>query len=182
MSVAEKNWVGRRYEEFLTPEHEDDRWEIIEGEFVALSPSNHYHTDVLAKLTMEVCAFLRSHPHLNFSTENGGYLIRRNPDTLVCPDMGIFRADRKRAKTFYEFTPEVAVEVFSPKNTLRDMAHRRKLLFEEGTEQFWVFLPKKFAVEIYFSDGRTQRYEKTGVIVGEGFLKGLTVDLKYVFG
>jgi Uma2 family endonuclease len=62
-------------------------------------------------------------------------------DGVRAPDVIWISKERERRSTDHllaEAAPEICVEVLSPRNTVREMAHKRRLFFEAGAEEFWL--------------------------------------------
>ncbi|MFM1921072.1 MAG: hypothetical protein RLZZ303_2706 [Candidatus Hydrogenedentota bacterium] len=155
--------------------------ELIEGELIHMTPAGHKHNSIAYRIVRLFDDFCSSRQGLAFGFDNDGFLIRRNPDTLLSPDASLFRARTGSDTTWLEFAPEVAVEVLSPSNNATEMVLKRERYFEAGSEQFWLIDPETREIEIYLKDGRLIRGKGDAVIPCEGIAEGLEINLAEIF-
>ena len=155
--------------------------EVIEGEAVVMTPAGRRHNIVALNLVWLFRGFCEHHPELAYGADNEGFLIRRNPDTLLSPDACLFRRRPELEKTWLEFAPDIAVEVLSPSNSPAELVYKRNAYFAAGTEQFWVVDPEKQQLTLHFADGRTVTASGDASIPCEGIVSGLHISLAEVF-
>jgi Uma2 family endonuclease len=91
---------------------------------------------------------------LGFVTNaDGGYVLMRNPDVMVAPDVGFVRADRlPRGIDFDGFCPippDFAVEVQSPSDRARAVREKIDLYLEAGVPLVWWVKPDERVVAVY---------------------------------
>ncbi len=155
--------------------------EIIDGELIQMTPACYGHGMVGFRIAMEFNNHCKSRPNLKFCADNIGFLVKRNPDTLLSPDAALFRARPMEKTTWLEFAPEIAVEVLSPSNSVAEMTFKRHRYFESGTEQFWLVDPEAHQLEIHHRDGRIVRADGAAIVEGEGIAEGLRIELTEIF-
>jgi len=172
---------GVRVEDLDAPSAPEKFIELVDGELIRRTPAGSFHNTVAYNIEKLFDDFCATRPELTFAGGNEGFLLRRNPVTMLSPDACLYRRRPKSKTTWLEFTPEVAVEVLSPSNTLPEMAFKRHCFFEAGTEQFWLVYPEQRKLEFYYQDGRTSVAEGDAVAEGEGIIAGLHIPLDLVF-
>lgn len=155
--------------------------ELIEGELVHMSPAGKFHNRVGWNIQLLFAEFCKDRPHLDWGGDNDGFLVKRNPDTLLCPDASLYVARPEPEGVWLEFAPEIAVEVLSPSNSPAEITFKRRRYFDSGTEQFWLVFPEERKIEIYFRDERVLKAQEPAVVEGAGIAEGLVVDLASVF-
>jgi Uma2 family endonuclease len=121
--------------------------------------------------------FCEEWPELSFAGANEGFILRRDPDTLVSPDACRFRRRPELESTWHEFAPDIAVEVLSPSNSPAEMLHKRKAYFAAGTEQLWLVDPVKREIQFVHRDGRVVTTTGDASIDGEGIAAGMRILL-----
>lgn len=155
--------------------------ELIGGELNRMTPSGWRHGKIsyaIARLFDLFCAENRA---FDFIGDNVGFLIQRDPDTVLSPDAALFRRRSESSDPWYEFAPEIVVEILSPSNNAAEMLFKRKSYFDAGTEQFWQVDPDKKKIEFFHSDGRVVTVTGDETVDGEGIAKGMKISLAEVF-
>lgn len=155
--------------------------EIIVGELIEMSPAGYEHNTAAHRIQRLFEDFCEGREGLKYGLDNDGFLLKRDPDSLLSPDASLFRVRPRASKLWLEFAPEVAVEVISPSNTQSEIALKRNLFFEAGTEQFWAVDPGKKHITIYHRDGRVLLAQGSELVKCEGILEGLNFNLEDVF-
>jgi Uma2 family endonuclease len=171
-----------RAEDLLAPDVPEKFIELIEGELAEMSPAGFWHENIGGEIELAFRLFAKQHPDVAVGTSNTGFLIKRNPDTLLCPDVCLFRRRPwPREQLWGEFAPELWVEVLSPSNSQAEMTFKRHRLFESGTEQFWLVDPEKREVVIFHHEGRSTTYTSGETVSCEGIAAGLSIVLEEIF-
>ena len=80
-----------------------------------------------------------------------------------------------------DLAPDLAVEVISPSNTAREMAHKRREYFRAGTRLVWQVYPDRREVEVYSSPGRFRTLGLTDALDGGDLLPGFRLPLADLF-
>lgn len=155
--------------------------ELIEGELILMTPAGKWHNRVAMNLAFAFRQFCAARPDLDFGGDNEGFLIHRDPDTVLSPDACLFRARPDTGSTWMEFAPELVVEVLSPANSQAEMAFKRQRFFDAGTEQFWLIDRETQTLHLYHRDGRIETYPHDAIFQGEGIADGLQLSLADLF-
>jgi len=181
MSIVAETRAPFRVEDLSNPGMPEKFVEVIEGELVVMPPAFWEHNDVAAHILGLFMQYCESHPHVQFASDNNGFLLERDPDVLLCPDVSLFRM-RPRAKgRWMKFSPELAVEVLSSSNNASEMAYKRRKYFEHGSEQVWIADPEDKSIEFYFRDGRCLIVQGDEIVKGEGIAEGMEINLQKIF-
>lgn len=150
--------------------------EIWDGELIEMSPCGGFHSEIASYLAGVLFEFTRTHRDLKVLGDNTDFLVSRDPDTLLSPDVSLFRRRGGKKGPWIAFSPELVIEVLSPSNARREMAYKKLKYFVGGTEQLWIVDADRKAVEFHFRDGRI--LEATGgKVPGEGIVEGFLLDL-----
>jgi len=165
----------------------DERWEkfteLIDGEVVTVSPARYEHNRIALRFIFLFAEFCRtSGGEFRYGGDNDGFLISRNPDTILCPDASLFRSrEGVLETTWLEFAPDLAVEIISPSESALCVLLKRKKYLNAGSEQVWIVDVKNEQLEVYFRDGR-KLIASSGVAMNcEGIAEGLVVKLTEIF-
>jgi Uma2 family endonuclease len=131
------------------------RYELVLGEIREMSPSGWRHGEVIDNLQAILSAYIRAKRlGRGFGAETA-FLIQRNPDTVRAPDFAFIAqknlpADKPK-EAFWPGTPDLAVEVLSPSDTIREVDEKVEAWLVAGCVAVWVIDPRLQTVTIYRS-------------------------------
>lgn len=168
-------------EDLLGPSVPERFIELIEGELVEMPQPSSRHNRIAFNIETAFARLRQQNQGLQFGGRDDGYLIKRNPDTVLVPDACLYRYRPLTNASWRDFVPELWVEVLSPGNTNAEMAYKRQRLLDEGAEQFWLVVPEKHEVQVFHRDGRIATYGGGAAIAGEGIAEGLDLKVDDVF-
>jgi Uma2 family endonuclease len=159
-------------------------FELIEGELREVSPSEGPSSEIALTFVEVLRPFLRAHRLGRLSSEATGYIVSRDPDTVLAPDVGFVRlelvADGFPRGTFVPFPPDLVIEVMSPSNRVIEMERKAALYLRGGTRLIWVVRPQTRTVTVY-SPGGTQLLEIGDTLGGGDVLPGFAMPVADVF-
>ena len=137
----------------LSPEA--SRGELIEGEFVAMSPAGQMHGEIAATILIMLGQFARQHNLGRVYAAETGFVLKRQPDTVRAPDVAFVRAERLSAVTpptgFFDGPPDLAVEVVSPSETLAEIEGKLLDYLDSGVQVVWIVYPTTRTMTVYHS-------------------------------
>src|SRR5262245_55343272 len=114
-----------------------------------------------------------------------GFLLWRNPDTVLGPDVSFVRSERfnadEAARGYIAGAPDLAVEILSPSNRPGDIHAKVADYLAAGSKLVWVIDPKKRIVTTYRSLLAPRRIGDDGVLDGEDVLPGFRVSVAKIF-
>src|SRR5277367_6674291 len=128
--------------------------EILEGELITLPPPKFGHGDV-AWRTANALRILQDRRIGRVYTEMG-YKLSERPPTWIQPDVSFVHEERcltARRDGYFIGSPELAVEVVSPSETLAGMDRKVKTLLAAGGAAVWVIDPETLSVHVFLRDG-----------------------------
>jgi len=127
-------------------------YELIRGSLVMMSPTGDLHGLVQARFVFEL---MKQGDKCGLGTTRTevGLVIRRDPDTLLAPDV-MFLATGKlpprvSAEGWWETIPTIVVEVRSKNDTRRELADKAETYLAAGVEWVWVADPQQKIVTEY---------------------------------
>lgn len=167
-------------------EHGNDcRLELIRGELIVMSPSKPLHGIVCARLAAALINFVEANDlGMAFGAETG-FVVERNPDSVLGADAAFVSNERLATvdnfEKFFPFAPDLAIEVLSPSNTVREINEKIALYFAAGSRAVWVFNPKKRTAAVYASSSESRTLEENDTLDGGDVLPGFSLDLSKLF-
>ncbi len=142
------------YGDYLTWS-EDERWELLEGEPFAMTPSpGPDHQRVSRELCFQIRSFLEGKPCEMFAAPIDVLLPEGDePDeeviTVLEPDVLVLCDPAKVTRRGIRGAPDFIVEVLSPSTASRDQIRKRRLYEKHGVKEFWTVDPVHRFVFVY---------------------------------
>jgi Uma2 family endonuclease len=141
------------------------RYELVEGELRTMPPAGEEHGAAIINLTVPLAQHVKAHNLGIVCAAETGYKLASNPDTVLAPDLAFIRRERIERtgiqKGYRESAPDLAVEVMSPGDTLKEVTEKSAKWLAAGARAVWVVSPKKRTVTV-------QRPAGEAVVLGEG--------------
>ncbi len=163
----------------------DAPYELWEGVLKEVSPSSLKPGIVAARMVGALIAYVETHSLGYISTAEAGYILSRNPHTVVAPDVAFVRGDRFPGglpeSGFSPLPPDLAVEVISPTDRKADIAEKQALYRRAGVPLVWWVDPERKTVTVYRLGQKPEIVGATDTLdVGE-VLSGFELRLQSIF-
>jgi len=164
----------------------DDGWRhaLVRGELQRMTPAGFRHGAVI----MNVAAPLSHHVKARLGVVCGaetGFVLARNPDTVLAPDVAFVRRERIPASglpvAFWEGPPDLAVEVTSPGDTRPEVAEKVASWLAAGTRVVWVVDPGRGSVVVHEPGATPRRLAASDVLDGAPLFPGFRLPVADVF-
>jgi Uma2 family endonuclease len=157
---------------------QDVRYELVEGELVAMSPGMLSHNLIRDTLLVILKTFVGPRKLGTVVSEQAFQLSER---TVRVPDVALVQAGRQLATDRpTEGAPDLVMEVVSPTNTAREMDQRVSDYFAAGCRRVWVVYPEEREVYIHGLAGVTRR-RGDHVLEDAELLPGFSVKVSSLF-
>jgi Uma2 family endonuclease len=113
-------------------------------------------------------------------------MLKLAPGLIQVPDVSFVSVDRlpngKRPRTpAPNLVPDLAVEVISPSNTVREMQRKLAVYFKAGVRLVWLVYPRKRTVDVYTAPRTKTVLKEDDTLTGGEVLPGLKINLKELF-
>lgn len=182
MTVAseQKIWTDEKF--MALPE--DGRYELVNGELVEMGNSGMEHGWIASNLIISLGGFVRSHKlgvicdsSTAFSMKNGN---KRSPDvSFVVKDR--LQGMKRLPKGYFQGSPDLAVEILSPNNTVEEIHDKIVEYFENGSRLVWVAHPDEQFVLVYHGSSPDGFLRMGDVLNGEDVVPGFTLPVAELF-
>lgn len=163
---------------------DDDRRELLAGELLPMSPTGYEHFETVGALMRFLAPFVAEH-RLGAVGAEGGFLLRRDPDTVLAPDVAFVSEARRpppgRRHGFPALAPDLAVEIVSPGDTVRVIQAKIRVYLEAGVRLLWIVDPDERTVTVYTPDRLARILIDGETLDGGDVLPGFSVPVAAIF-
>ena len=128
--------------DLLAMPRDDYRYELVKGELTQKMPPPKYrHGEVAGRIAIALGIYAENNDH-GVMIDNAGFHLESDPDTVRAPDVAWIAPGRIIGDPGYpQIVPDLAVEVKSPSDSLRDMDERAAMWLRYGSREVWVAQP-----------------------------------------
>ena len=152
------------YEAFLALPETKQRYEVIDGEMVVMSPSpTPEHQRITLNLSLQLAPFVREHHLGEFFIAPLDVLITRTPLQTRQPDLLFVSTSRRDiiGPQQIEGGPDLIIEILSPSNTRADMEAKLQDYWLIGGQEGWRVSPEARSIEVM--QRGAEHVERSGV-------------------
>jgi len=170
----------------------DERWELIDGEAIAMSPApSRRHQEAVVGLVGQIAPQLRGARCRLYVAPFDVRLPRgaeadAEVDAVVQPDLAVVCDPAKLDAAGCRGAPDWIIEVISPATAARDRVQKRDLYERNGVREYWVLDPDGRRLTIHRLDSSSRRYATPETAKAEGTaspraVSGVSIDWSLVF-
>jgi Uma2 family endonuclease len=168
-------------DELLAMPDDGNRYELVRGELICMSPSFILPSAVSGNVYLEVGTFVRRHRLGMCGTAEGGFRLGSDPDTVRAPDVWFIRAGRIPAdglpESFWPGAPDLAIEVLSPSDRFVDVMRKVQEYLAAGAQLVWVIDPKGRSAAAFTPECMPLLLGEDDALEGGDLLPGFTLRL-----
>jgi Uma2 family endonuclease len=161
------------------------RYELVAGELRKMSPAGWRHGTIGGRLHARLGRHVEERDLGEVFSAETGFLLARNPDTVRAPDVAFLKKARFAGPlpedAFWPGAPDLAVEVVSPNDTMRDIDDKVKAWLDGGTAIVWVVNPKWHVVTVYRSATNIKTLSENDELSGEEVIPDFRCALRELF-
>jgi Uma2 family endonuclease len=161
----------------------DDGWryELVEGELRKMSPAGADHGSIALMIAASMIF------HLKQTGVGGraygadtGFLLSRNPDTVLAPDAAYVVPERLvSTPKYFPGAPDLAVEVLSPSDPYSEVEEKKERYLDAGTRAVVIVDPRRKQVYVHRASGVTR---VSDILTVEDVLPGWSMTFDELFG
>jgi len=181
LSTEKKVWTD---EEFMALSKDGHRYELINGDAIDMGNSGMEHGEYGAFLAGMLSIYARQNrlgvvcdSSTAFTLKHGN---RRSPDVSFVSRQRLIGLKRL-PKGYFQGSPDLAVEIFSPSNTIEEIHAKIVEYFDNDTRLVWVIHPDEKYVLVYHTP-EPDRLLRTGEqLEGEAVVPGFSMPVSELF-
>ncbi|HEV8605046.1 MAG TPA: Uma2 family endonuclease [Tepidisphaeraceae bacterium] len=163
----------------------DQRRELVRGELRMMAPSGFDHGAIIDNLHFLLTAHERKKKLGKVLGAETGFRLARNPDTVRGADISFIAAARLPAKGrpvgFWDGAPDLAVEVISPGDTLKEVEEKAADYLAGGAKLVWVVNPRNGTITVHRVDGNKLVLRESDTLDGGDVVPGFECAVADVF-
>ena len=148
---------------------DEERPELVDGVPWPMSPTNWKHVRTVDRFGRPLGNFVRER-HLSVVGGEGGFLLSRDPDTVLAPDLVFIAMDRlpsEDTEGVVTVVPDLVGEVMPPSDSAAKMDEKVQRYLAAGVRLVWVANLLRHSVTEYTPD-RTARIFVEGEALSGG--------------
>ncbi|MEN6495510.1 MAG: Uma2 family endonuclease [Thermoguttaceae bacterium] len=172
-------------EQLLRMPDDGFRYELVAGELKKMTPSGWVHGAVGGRLHVLLGQQVLEHRLGEIFFAETGFLLSRDPDTVRAPDIAFIRKDHLPAsppqEAFWPGAPDLAVEVASPGDMVREIDDKVKAWLHAGAMAVWVVNPTWQSVTVYRSSTDIRVLTVNDELTGEDIVPGFRCRVAEIF-
>ena len=159
------------------------RLELIRGELVVMTPAGGRHGEITLAIGAIVRGYAKEHDLGRVVSNDTGVFTRRDPDTVLVPDIAFWRRTRlpEMPEGFVEVTPDLVVEVVSPTDTQAHLHQKVLEYLDHEVVLVWVVDPKTRTATVYKSRQDVSILGESDDIDGREVLPGFSCRVAEFF-
>lgn len=162
----------------------DLRAELVRGRVVPLAVPKPRHGVISVRIAARLLGFVEANK-LGFVTNECGFVVARDPDTVRSPDVAFVSFERLGSQELPEkwpsFAPDLAVEVISPSERPKQIREKVQDWFAGGARRVWLFYPRTCNVYVLRSPTDVQILGPGDTLTGEDLLPGFSCPVAALF-
>jgi Uma2 family endonuclease len=164
----------------LMPDDDSVQIELDEGELITMPPAGGRHGRCGVRIITILETFARSRKLGWIYTPDTGFRLK--DDTVRAPDVAFVRQNRVAdVRGFIHGHPDLAVEIFSPSDQVRQLMRKVKQYFAAGTHTVWIVYPDRKEVQILEASGADRLLQGGDPIEAPELLPGFSVSISEFF-
>lgn len=163
------------------------KMELSSGKVVVHMPPGGVHGKLARRIASRIAIFVDSH-RLGETLVESGYRLRKDPDTVLGPDVSYIEVSQLPngilPEGFIENVPRLAVEVVSPNDTRREVLQKVGDYLDCGVSRVWVVREKDRTVIVYGQDDQIKVVPNDGILTSDdaGFsVEGFELPVAEIF-
>lgn len=160
------------------------RYELLDGVLHMMSPAGGDHGEAAAEVLLQLRQHVKRYRLGKTYAAETGFLLDRNPDTVLAPDVSFVSNERlganQRHRGFIPICPDLVAEVVSPSDRTRAVEGKVHAWLDAGVLVVLVIDPVARTVRSY-RPGRQVEDQSEGLLDLQDVVAGFQLDVSELF-
>ena len=169
------------------PENDNIHFELIDGELFQMAPPGLQHGNLAVEIAFYIRNYVKTRD-VGLVTVETGYHPPDTRVTLLSPDVAFFSKERmpqSDPRKYVPIMPDLAVEILSPSDSLKQIRRKAAIYLDNGTSLVWIVMPQEMGVDVCRAgEGAGLQIDFFGQdskLDGENVLPGFELELTLLF-
>jgi len=179
---------AKKTTDYAPPRSDETLFEVVHSQIVELPNMSSHSGDLANELSIELAIYTRQHGLGKTLTEILFSIpTKSDPDNQRRPDVAYVSKHRwplkKRAPDTdpWPVVPNLAIEVLSPNDLIRNLNKKIAEYFQAGVEMVWVVDPGEETVSVYTAPRQVTILSKADTLYAGKVIPGFALPLKQLF-
>src|ERR1044072_1845073 len=172
-------------DELLALPRGEFRYELVNGELKKMLPAGQRHGRIIVRLTAPLAKYVRDGRLGEVYAAETGFKLRSKPDTVLAADIAFVQKVRLEelgeTESYWPSAPDLAVEVNSPSDTVREVEKKVREWLEFGTRLVWVVSTELHTVTVYRSVTGIAVLTENDTLDGGDVVTGFQIPVAEIF-
>lgn len=161
------------------------RCDLIDGKVFEMAPPGFGHGSIEGILSAKLWLHVSEKGLGVVATGEAGFLVARDPDTVLGADVAFVTKDRIASigvpEQYFPEAPALAVEIVSPSDTADRVEDKARRWLAAGSRMVWVVYPAGSTVTVYRSLDNIRVLTSEQPLTGEDVVPGFSVPVAELF-
>ena len=156
--------------------------ELDEGELIRMPPAGMEHGECGIEIAYLLKDYVKKHDLGKVYGAETGFKL--SDDTVRAPDVAFVRKERLAAvhrKGFGKGAPDLAVEIFSPSDSVRQLMRKVKQYFAAGCHTVWIVYPERREIQVLEATGADRLLRAGDSLDAPELLPGFSAPVEPIF-
>jgi len=162
-----------------------DLYELYDGVRRKTDSMGQRHGEIQMEIGGPLHAHVRANRLGRVYPSDPHFILFRDPDTVVMPDVAFVREDRLAPMDtrdgYAPYAPDLAVEVISPSNRLVEILEKVALYGRAGTSLVWLVDPRARSVTVYVPGQEPRTLRDGDTLDGGDVIPGFRLPVADIF-
>ena len=172
-------------EDLLKIPDRGQRYELLDGDLVEMSPTNHTHARLMTKVASALHLYVEAHDLGEVLSGDPGIILRRNPDRVRAPDVCFIARNRVPPESspygFIEVVPDLVIEIVSPNDTPTEVQAKIEEWLRAGARLVWAAYPDTRSIVAHRGVHSHRVYTESDILDGDPVLPVFTYPVADLF-
>ena len=162
----------------------NEHFELIRGELKEKMPTGDEHGSLTFALSLEIGWFVRENRLGRCWAAETGFLVARDPDTVLAPDFAFLRTENMPAewtRGYVRAVPDLVLETRSPSDRRKEVTDKVEEWLDAGVSIVLELNPAQQELTIYRPGAESLALGPEDAFDGAELLPGFTLPLRTLF-